>query len=229
MSGEKRQKAIEKNVDAPRFRSIVLDVDSTLAAIEGIDWLARLRDATVAAGIAALTDRAMEGELRLDDVYGERLTLIQPTRAEVDALGAAYVAAVLPDARETLATLRAAGVRVVLVSGGLREAILPLAAHLGVDEREVNAVGIRFDAAGAYAGYDTMSPLTTQSGKARIVEALALPRPILAVGDGATDAAMRDVVDTFAAFTGVVRRDAVVAAARMELTSLAQLLEIVLR
>jgi len=55
----------------PRFRSVVLDVDSTLCAIEGIDWLARRRGPAVAAQVAALTDRAMDGAIALDQVYGE--------------------------------------------------------------------------------------------------------------------------------------------------------------
>lgn len=53
----------------PPFDHIVFDCDSTLCAIEGIDELAR--DHKVA--VAALTDRAMAGELALQDVYAQRL------------------------------------------------------------------------------------------------------------------------------------------------------------
>ena len=48
---------------------------------------------------------------------------------------------------------------------------------------------------------------------------LALPRPILALGDGSTDAALRPVVESFVAFTGIARRELVVAAADRELRS----------
>ena len=58
--------------------------------------------------------------------------------------------------------------------------------------------------------FDTSSPLTTSVGKGTVVAALGLPRPILAVGDGHTDLAMRSAVDSFAAFTGFVSREAVV-------------------
>jgi phosphoserine phosphatase len=64
----------------PRFASVVIDVDSTLSGIEGIDWLAALRGPEMAAKISALTDRAMRGEITLDAVYGERLKMIAPTR-----------------------------------------------------------------------------------------------------------------------------------------------------
>ena len=43
-----------------RYRSLVLDVDSTVAGIEGIDWLAARRGPDVARQISALTHGAMD-------------------------------------------------------------------------------------------------------------------------------------------------------------------------
>jgi phosphoserine phosphatase len=215
--------------DRPRpFATVILDVDSTLSGIEGIDWLAARRGADVAARVAELTDRAMRGEIPLDAVYGERLGLVRPSAGDVAELAEAYAGAVAPGAAEAIARLREAGRTVVLVSGGLREAIVPLAASVGVAAGDVHAVGVRFDAAGAYAGFDAASPLTTQGGKRVIAERLGLPRPALAVGDGATDAAMRPAVDSFAAFTGFVRRDRVVSDADHDVSSFSQLTELVL-
>ncbi|HEX7918943.1 MAG TPA: hypothetical protein VF454_06025, partial [Gemmatimonadales bacterium] len=59
-----------------RFRTVVLDVDSTLTGIEGIDWLAARRDPGTAAQIAALTGRAMNGEVPIESLYGRRLDLV---------------------------------------------------------------------------------------------------------------------------------------------------------
>lgn len=212
----------------PRFSAVVLDVDSTLCDIEGIDWLARRRGAAVAEAVAELTARSMAGEVALDAVYGERLALVRPTAAEVAALADAYVAALAPGAREAVAQLRTAGVRLLLVSGGLREAILPVARQLGFADGDVHAVPVRFTAAGDFDAL-APSPLTTQAGKATVVRALALPAPALAVGDGATDLALRPVVSAFAAFTGFVRREAVVREADHVLASFDDLLELVLR
>jgi soluble P-type ATPase len=92
----------------------------------------------------------------------------------------------------------------------------------------VHAVSLRFDASGGYAGYDEASPLATQEGKRAVVERLALPGPVLAVGDGATDLAMRPAVAAFAAYTGFVRRAAVADAADFELASFQALAEAVL-
>ncbi|HYD52693.1 MAG TPA: HAD-IB family phosphatase, partial [Gemmatimonadaceae bacterium] len=166
----------------PRYATVILDVDSTLSGIEGIDWLARRRGGDLGARIAELTDRAMNGEIALDAVYGERLALVRPTAAELDALGEAYRAATSPGAVETIAALARAGVRVVVVSGGILHAILPLARMLGVPERDVHAVRVDVDARGEYAGFDVDSPLGKEGGKLVLLRALDLPRPRLGVG-----------------------------------------------
>ena len=209
------------------FASVILDVDSTLCGIEGIDWLSARRGSAIGAQVTALTERAMCGEIALDAVYGERLGLVKPSRDEVAALADAYAATLAPQAAYAILRLRAAGRRVVLVSGGVRDAILPLAARLGLGERDVYAVSLHFDANGAYAGFDTASPLATASGKRAIAESLALPARVLAMGDGATDLAMRPAVDAFAAFTGFVRRDSVCEQADVILASFDQLVELV--
>lgn len=211
----------------PRFASVVLDVDSTLSGIEGIDWLAALRGPEMAARISALTDRAMRGEIALDSVYGERLRMIAPARAEIDALAAQYLESIAPDAERVIAALREAGVAVAVVSGGLREAIMPLARSVGAGDA-LSAVSIRFDGAGKYAGYDERSPLATQKGKEQVVRNLGLAAPVLGVGDGATDLAMRPAVAAFAAYTGFVRREPVATGADFIIESFAQLEALVL-
>jgi len=211
-----------------RFASVVLDVDSTLTGIEGIDWLAARRGAETGAMVAELTARAMRGEIPLDAVYGERLAAVSPTRDEIAALATAYQAALAPGAARAIERLHDARRRVVLVSGGVREAIVVLATTLGVASADVHAVSLTFSPDGAYAGYDAASPLTTSDGKGSVVAGLALPRRVLAVGDGATDLAMRPAVDDFAAFTGFVRRVAVMAGADLTLDTFDQLAELVL-
>jgi phosphoserine phosphatase len=211
----------------PRFGSVVLDVDSTVSGIEGIDWLATLRGPQVAMKIAQLTRQAMNAATRLEDVYGERLKVVSPTREEIDALSRAYIMAVAPGCAETVGALKKAGVRVILVSGGLREAIVPLAEHLGIDPRNVHAVGLSF-ADGKYAGYDRNSTLASSKGKRVVVEHLALPREILAVGDGSTDVEMKPVVDTFGVFVGFVRRESVASQADVEFGTFEEIAKYVL-
>lgn len=212
----------------PRFRSVIIDVDSTLCGIEGIDWLAARRAPDVAAGIARLTEQAMNGELPLETLYGKRLDLVRPTSAEVSQLARAYSDALAPGARDAIFRMRDAGIRLALVSGGIRQAIRPLARELGFSDGSLHAVSISFDDDGRCCGYDAHSPLATQAGKKSVVASLRLPRPSLAVGDGATDAIMRDATDAFAAFTGFVRRETVVTAADHAVSSFEELTALVL-
>ena len=211
-----------------RFRSVVLDVDSTLSAIEGIDWLATRRGMLIAEEIAELTGKAMDGSVPIESLYGLRLDLVRPDKREIAALSEAYAARIAPGAAAAVRDLRAAGVTLHVVSGGLREALLPFLATLGFSPDEVHAVGICFDRAGKYAGWETKSPLAMSGGKPVVVRALHLPGPILAVGDGSTDRALQAIGATFAAFTGFVRRSEVIAAADHVLDSFDQLLPLVL-
>jgi phosphoserine phosphatase len=191
------------------FATVVFDCDSTLAHVEGIDELA----GSHADEIRELTERAMEGTLPLEEVYGRRLEIIRPTRAQVEALGRDYVAALVPDARETVAGLRFLGKTVRVVSGGLLPAVLAVAAELGIAEDDVRAVAVRFDDAGEYAGFDDASPLARSGGKEAVLRGWSLPRPALMVGDGATDLEARPAVDAFAAYMGIAFREAVAAGA----------------
>jgi phosphoserine phosphatase len=191
------------------FRSIIFDCDSTLAAIEGIDELAgEHRDR-----IQALTDRAMAGDVPLEQVYGERLEIIRPTRARVEALGQEYVAALVPDARETISALCWLGKEIRILSGGLRPPVEALAEALGLKRDMVAAVGIQFDERGEYAAFDRDSLLARSGGKEEQIRRWKLPHPILLVGDGATDAEARPAVDAFAAYMGVAYRPTVAEAA----------------
>jgi phosphoserine phosphatase len=212
----------------PQFVSVILDVDSTLCGIEGIDWLASRRGPDVTAAIARLTEHAMEGIIALEAVYGERLAIVRPTTVEVAELARAYADALAPGAREAIFRLRGEGVALALVSSGIRQAIRPLARELGFTDGSLHAVSISFDDAGAFLGYDEKSPLATQQGKKDVAARLNLPRPLLAVGDGATDAAMRQATDAFAAFIGFVRREPVVQVADYVVTSFRELTDLVL-
>jgi phosphoserine phosphatase len=191
------------------FASVVFDCDSTLVRIEGIDELAGEH----AEAVSALTEAAMQGIVPLEEVYGRRLEIIRPTRERTAALGRAYVDALVPDARETVEALLWLGKAVRIVSGGLHAPVVEVARALGLTDGDVAAVGIDFDADGAYRGFDRASPLARSGGKARVIGDWHLPRPALLVGDGATDLEARPAVDAFAAYMGVAFRPAVAAGA----------------
>ena len=127
-------------------------------------------------------------------------------------------------------------VRVSLVSGGIRQAIIPFARTLGVPVDDVHAVDVVLDMGGGYYAHDVGTPLVTQRGKGEMASALLagaggaapLPRPALAVGDGSTDVAMREACDALAAYTGFARREVVVRAADHEVASFEDLVALIM-
>jgi phosphoserine phosphatase len=174
----------------------------------------------------------MRGEISIASVFGSRLALVAPTREEIARLADEYIARVEPGAKESLGKLSKSGVRIILVSAGLYEAVLPLARHLGVPDADVHAVHIRFTDDGAYAGFDEDSPVTRNGGKAVVVRTLALEHPILGVGDGISDletkTANPPAIDAFAAYTGVITRKEVVRDADYVLRNFDELTALVL-
>jgi phosphoserine phosphatase len=189
-----------------RFRFVFFDVDSTLVTVEGIDVLAGGNPEVV-----RLTEAAMNGEISLDEVYGRRLDLIRPSLAQVEDLGRHYCKSLVDGAGEVIQTLQDAGCDVHLVTAGIRQAILPLAAMLNIPTRTVHAVELRFDGNGAYVDYDRRSLLARAGGKELVVHAL-LSRSKGAsafVGDGVSDLETRPVVNLFIGFGGVHTRPAV--------------------
>ncbi|MDO5091746.1 MAG: HAD-IB family phosphatase, partial [Cardiobacteriaceae bacterium] len=141
--------------------AVAFDCDSTLSSLEGIDELAAL--AGVRDDVEALTNQAMNGDVPLEAVYGKRLDLIRPNRADLAQIAREYLATVVPGARDTIAALKARGIAVAIVSGGLRDAILPLAKVLGIEEKNVFAVPLEFDGNGDYLALPD-HPLTTAHG-----------------------------------------------------------------
>ncbi len=206
------------------YRLVCFDCDSTLVAIEGIDELARLKGQFE--HIAELTRRAMNGEIKIEDVFAERLALLQPTRADLRRVAEAYRASVVPDAKPVITALRAAGCAVHIVSGGLLLAVQEFARTLGLPAQNVHAVPIEFDQlAGQWWRYDqhryggnpaeryrafAPTPLAETNGKRTVIAQLAQnERDGMLIGDGITDLEARDAVKCFVGFGGVVRREPV--------------------
>ncbi|MDJ0511919.1 MAG: HAD-IB family phosphatase [Methyloceanibacter sp.] len=199
--------AVGRSIDIVCF-----DCDSTLSRVEGIDALARR--AGVESDVAPLTVAAMAGELALDSVYGTRMELVRPDRAAIEWLAKLYMDEMVQGAPEAVSRLREAGKDVHIISGGLRQAILPLAASLKVSDDNVHAVDVVFDNDGAYAGFDQASPLARPGGKAEVCRALSRTgRSLALVGDGATDIEARAAGALIVGFGGVVVRDNVKTAA----------------
>jgi phosphoserine phosphatase len=205
------------------FDLIFFDCDSTLSTIEGIDELARLKGKEWRVGV--LTEKAMNGDLDLSEVYGKRLQAIRPTRGQLKAIEERYWETIVPDAQAVIDALRFLGKQVFIISGGLAGPVRGFGKRLGVAPENIRAVELEYDELSGdwwryyepqtrhrqkYLDYEN-GPLTVSSGKPHMINDLARGRHgrRLMVGDGASDLAARAVVDLFVGFGGVVSREKV--------------------
>lgn len=187
------------------FDVVCFDCDSTLSRIEGIDELARQHG--LFDKVAALTDAAMNGELALEDVYASRLDLIRPNQASIDWLAGLYVETIVDGVKETIQALQQHHKQIHIISGGLRQAILPLADYLSIPEHQVHAVDVIFDEQGEYQDFARQSPLAISGGKAQICKTLIQANSSLVmIGDGKTDLEAKLAGAYMIGFGGVVRR-----------------------
>ena len=213
--------------------TFVFDFDSTLVDFETLEALADIvldgapEAEAVRAEIAGLTDRAMTGDLPFAEALTRRLALLPLTRAHLQQLATMAVSRLTASMSRNLDFFRERTGRVVIVSGGFREVIAPVARELGVPDALIVANELDYDQDGRVTGVAD-GPLLAPLGKAAALKALGLPGPVVMVGDGWTDAEVRQagVADRFYAFTEVVRRDRVVAAADAEARSLDELLHL---
>ncbi len=203
---------------------VLLDCDSTLSAIEGIDELARLRGDATFAEVEAMTRAAMEGGAAMESVFAKRLDLIRPTYSELESIGAKYIAHVEPSALATISELQREQWTVVIVSGGFTQAIRPLADHLGIER--VEAVSLQFDGHGNYTGFHPESPTALTRGKNVVAKRLRSEfqaSKMVMVGDGASDLEVQGDVDFVVGFGGYAVRERVKAGADAFIHSLSEL------
>lgn len=194
----------------PIRKFLFLDCDSTLSAIEGVDELALLKGDQAFAAVKRLTDKAMDGQIAIGDVFSKRLNIIQPSRTDVDVVAQLYIDSIEPTALAAVSAAKIRGWTPVILSGGFTEVIIPLARHLDIEH--IEAVGLRFDSRGNYAGFDKDAPTTRNGGKPEVIEQWLEKFPdamTVMVGDGISDLETDETVDLFIGFGGFVTRPAV--------------------
>lgn len=170
-------------------RMLLADMDSTMIGQECIDELADM--AGVGAHVAAITARAMNGELDFEAALTERVALLKGLPEGVIAQVLAERITYAPGGRTLIATMHAFGGHAVLVSGGFTAFSGAVAAHLGFDEHRANMLLVQN---GVLTG-EVAHPILGRAAKVAALQEIAArlgltPAEVLAVGDGANDLGM---------------------------------------
>lgn len=177
--------AIATNVQGRRKRLLIADMDSTIITGETLDELASI--AGIGPRIAAITSRAMNGELDFKDALRARVAMLKGL--SIDALEQTWRQITLTaGAMELVATMKANGAFTALVSGGFTFFTSRVAARAGFDLHRSNTL---LDDGKTLTG-EVADPILDRATKRETLRALAGDRSIplsetLAVGDGAND------------------------------------------
>jgi phosphoserine phosphatase len=205
-----------------RKRLLVADMDSTLIGQECVDELADV--VGVGERVAAITERAMRGEVAFAPALRDRVALLA-------GLPETVIGEVLKDritldrgARTLVQTMRANGAYVAIVSGGFRQFTGAIRERLGADEDRANTLMIE---GGKLTG-EVIEPILGQDAKLAALREITAARGLtledtLAVGDGANDLPMLQAAGLGVAFRAKPKV-AAGADARVEHTDLSALL-----
>jgi phosphoserine phosphatase len=170
-----------------RKKLFLADMDSTMIGQECIDELADY--AGLKPHIAAITERAMRGEIAFEPALRERVALLKGLPAVLIQEIIAKRITLTPGGRTLLATMRKHGVRTCLVSGGFTLFVEKIAAMIGFDESRSNT--LKLDPDGHLNGVVAEPIFGRDHKRATLVELrdrLGLTREqTMAIGDGAND------------------------------------------
>lgn len=173
-------------IEVPRL--FVSDMDSTMIGQECIDELADY--AGLKPQIAAITERAMQGELDFEAALRERVALLEGLEESAISACLADRIRATRGAKVLVATLAALGTRTVLVTGGFHHFADPVAEMLGFHR----VVGNRLAVEGGKLTGGLIGPITDSAVKAAVLHeelaGLGEGARSLAIGDGANDIPM---------------------------------------
>ncbi len=172
-----------------RRKLLVADMDSTIIGQECLDELAGY--AGFKDKVAAITERAMRGEIEFEPALRERVAMLAGLPEETIARVIADRITLTPGATQLVRTMHAAGAKTILVSGGFTAFTDRIAAMVGFDENHANQL---LAADGKLTG-KVGEPILGRAAKlATLEEAIVrfglTAKETMAVGDGANDLAM---------------------------------------
>jgi phosphoserine phosphatase len=172
-----------------RKKLFLADMDSTMIGQECVDELADF--AGLKAHVAAITERAMRGEIEFEPALRARVALLKGLPAAVVDEVLAKRITLTPGGRELVATMRAHGAYTCLISGGFTLFTKRVAAMIGFDENRGNELLVEDGKLTGKVAEPVLGRAAKLATLVELREAFDLDDlDTLAVGDGANDLGM---------------------------------------
>jgi phosphoserine phosphatase len=175
--------------EARRKKLLIADMDSTMIGQECIDELAA--EVGLKEMVAAITARAMNGEIAFEPALRERVALLKDLESAVIEKVIASRITLTPGGVELVRTMKSNGGYTALVSGGFTSFTSRVAAMIGFDENRANVL---LEEDGKLTG-EVVEPILGKQAKVDALNEIAAslgitPADAIAVGDGANDLGM---------------------------------------
>ena len=218
-------KSVRSSRNYSKVRSIVIDFDSTICAVESMDILFEEiisgldNSERVIREIKEITNLGMSGKMPFNESLKKRVDLIPSKLIPIERIVSRLKERLSPSFEKFIFRVDIACINVV--SSGFRQLIEPCLTPFGIPKQRIHCNQLILDSAGVFQGVDFDHPLARSDGKERVMAKLGLEREIVMIGDGSTDArvAQSGVVNYFFGYAEFVRHENVLSQADETLTS----------
>ena len=212
--------------------NLIIDFDSTIAGLEGLDELAKIclknnkNKQLLVKKIQSITNNGMLGKITFNESLKQRLNLFKPTTNNVSELVILLNKNISQSFIKNKNFIKRNKNNIYVVSGGFKEWIIPITKQLSIKNENVFANTFTLNNKKQISGFNKNNPLSKAKGKIEVVKNLNLKGKKIVVGDGYTDYEIVKYkqADLFFAYTEFVKRDEIVNLANKELKNFSQII-----
>ena len=172
---------------------IIIDFDSTFITSESLDELAINKfgnhpNAKKLLGkIQSLTNAGMNGDISFEESLEKRMRLLKINQNDIELLIKKLSQSITPSFKKNKLFFAENYERILVISGGFKEFIVPIVDKFGIIESNVFANEFLYNLSGDIIGIDQKNVMSKNQGKVKQVELLKLNGEIHVIGDGYTD------------------------------------------
>jgi len=195
----------------------IIDFDSTFIKTEALDELAAIslsKDSdkkNKLKVIQELTKKAMNGEMSFRNSLAKRIIFLNADAQHIEKLVNLLKKNISKSILTNKQFFKTYSGRVIVISGGFKEYIIPIVKKFGINENSVFANTFKFDKNGKITGFDENNPLSKEHGKVKLLKSLKLKGELIVIGDGYSDFELKKagLTSNFYAFTENIERKSV--------------------